>query len=200
MVTIPDDSPAWEGRHARARDRDGRSATQYSCVSSVKTYIFNWLKPAQTENWGCLLAKSRPPRIFITLAGPNLAAIEAQASRTMGAPVGYELRLDHLQDFTQFEVSLHQMLARLHVPQTIATCRREEAGGAFKGSVEQQAAVLAAAVRAGCQWVDIEFESIKQAGSSLLEQFHPARVIASYHNFRQTPSLGESIANSRGCP
>jgi 3-dehydroquinate dehydratase type I len=105
--------------------------------------------------------------------------MEAQASHSIGARVGYELRLDHLQDFTQFEVSLHQMLARLHVPQTIATCRREEAGGAFKGSVEQQVGVLAAAVRAGCQWVDIEFESIKEAGASLLRQFHPARIIAS---------------------
>jgi len=136
------------------------------------------------------LAKSRPPRIFITLAGPNLATLEAQASRSLGAHLGYELRLDHLQDFTQFEVSLHQMLARLHVPQTIATCRREEAGGAFKGSVEEQAAVLAAAARAGCQWVDIEIESIKEAGSKLLGQFHPARVIASYHNYHRTPSLG----------
>jgi len=136
------------------------------------------------------LAKSRPPRIFVTLAGPNLATLEAQASRSLGAPLGYELRLDHLQDFTQFEVSLHQMLARLHVPQTIATCRREEAGGAFKGSVEEQAAVLAAAARAGCQWVDIEIESIKEAGSKLLGQFHPARVIASYHNYHRTPSLG----------
>ena len=90
-----------------------------------------------------LLAKPKTPRIFVTLAGPSLAALEAQASRLSGAPVGYELRLDHLQDFTQFEVSLHQMLSRLHVPQTIATCRREEAGGAFKGTVEQQAAVLA---------------------------------------------------------
>ena len=119
-----------------------------------------------------------------------MAALEDQASRTLGAPVGYELRLDYLQDFTEFETSLHQMLLRLHAPQTIATCRRQEAGGAFKGSVQEQAAVLAAAVRAGCQWVDIEFESIKEAGPSLRRQFHPARIIASYHNYRTTPSLG----------
>jgi 3-dehydroquinate dehydratase/shikimate dehydrogenase len=137
-----------------------------------------------------LLAKPTKPRIFITLAGPSLAALEAQASHLSAVGVGYELRLDHLQDFTQFEASLHQMLSRLHMPQVIATCRREEAGGAFKGSVEEQATVLAAAVRAGCQWVDIEFESIKQAGSKLLEQFHPARVMASYHNYRRTPALG----------
>jgi 3-dehydroquinate dehydratase/shikimate dehydrogenase len=136
------------------------------------------------------LTKPTTPRIFVTLAGPSLAELEAQASHFSAAGVGYELRLDHLQDFTQFEASLHQMLSRLRVPQVIATCRREEAGGAFKGSVEEQAAVLGAAVRAGCQWVDIEFESIKQAGSKLLDQFHPARVIASYHNYRRTPSLG----------
>jgi len=136
------------------------------------------------------LAKPTTPRIFVTLAGPSLAALEAQASRLGGAPVGYELRLDHLQDFSQFEDSLHQVLSRLHVPPTIATCRREEAGGAFQGTVEEQAAVLAAAVRAGCAWVDIEWESIKAAGPSLLRQFQPARVIASYHNYRKTPSLG----------
>ena len=76
------------------------------------------------------MAKPKTPRIFITLAGPSLAALEAQASRSLGAPLGYELRLDYLQDFTQFEASLHQMLLRLHVPLTIATCRREEIGRA----------------------------------------------------------------------
>jgi 3-dehydroquinate dehydratase type I len=104
--------------------------------------------------------------------------------------LGYELRLDHLEDFSQLEVSLRQMLERLHAPQTIATCRREEAGGAFKGSVEEQAEILAAAVRAGCPWVDIEVESVRKAGPSLLQQFHPARVILSYHDYRRTPALG----------
>jgi len=137
-----------------------------------------------------LLAKPTTRRIFITLAGPSLAAMEAQAGRFSSAGVGYELRLDCLQNFTDFEVSLHQILLRTHLPQVIATCRREEAGGAFKGSVEEQVAVLAAAVRAGCQWVDLELESIQQGGSTLLGQFDPAKVIASYHNFRQTRSLG----------
>src|SRR5208337_2024644 len=115
--------------------------------------------------------------------------MEAQAGRFSSAGVGYELRLDYLQNFTDFEVSLHQILLRTHLPQVIATCRREEAGGAFKGSVEEQVAVLAAAVRAGCQWVDLELESIQQGGPTLLGQFDSARVIASYHNFRQTRSL-----------
>ena len=136
-----------------------------------------------------ILVKPTTPRIFVTLAGSSLAALEAQVGRLSAAAVGLELRLDYLPDFTQLEAALRQMLVRLHMPQVIATCRREEAGGAFKGSVEEQAAVLAGAVRAGCQWVDVELESIKEAGPKFLGQFHPARVIASYHNYHRTPSL-----------
>lgn len=134
------------------------------------------------------LAKATVPRIFVTLAAPSLSAMEALAVRVSGSPVGYELRLDHLKDVTDFETQLHQMLIRLHSPQTIATCRRVEAGGLFEGSVEQQAAMLSAAVRAGCPWVDIEIESLGHHGAAMLHQFHPAKVIVSYHDYRKTPA------------
>ncbi len=136
------------------------------------------------------MSKASPPRIFVTLAAPSLAAMEAEATRSVGTPVGYELRLDYLQDPSQVEHDLHPMLVRLHVPQTIATCRRVEAGGMFKGSVKEQIAILSAAAAAGCHWVDLEIESLRQGGSALLRQFRPARVIVSYHNYRRTPSLG----------
>jgi 3-dehydroquinate dehydratase/shikimate dehydrogenase len=136
------------------------------------------------------LGKQTLPRIFVTLAAPTLSAIEALAERTIGSPVGYELRLDFLQDTSDLESRLHQMLLRLHFPQTIATCRRTQAGGLFQGSVEQQVAALETAVRAGCQWVDVEIESLGRAGSSLLRRFRPARVVVSYHNHRQMPELG----------
>lgn len=136
------------------------------------------------------MAKPSAPRIFATLAGRSISALEAQAARTSGAPAAYELRLDYLQDLTQFESQLHQMLLRLHFPQTIATCRRVQAGGSFKGTVEEQVSVLSAAVQAGCQWVDIEIESFKNRGSSFFHQFRPAKVIVSYHNYHRTPALG----------
>ncbi len=62
------------------------------------------------------MAKPTTPHIFVSLAAPTLSAMEALAVRVAGAPVGYELRLDYLQDFTQFESQLHQMLMRLHSP------------------------------------------------------------------------------------
>ncbi len=135
------------------------------------------------------MPKSGVPRIFVTLAAATLSDMEAQADRVSGTPVGYELRLDYLQDSADIETRLHQMLLRLHSTQMIATCRRAKAGGLFRGSVEQQIAILAAAVRAGCQWVDIEIESVKRGGTSVLQQLKPAKVIVSYHNYRELGPL-----------
>jgi 3-dehydroquinate dehydratase/shikimate dehydrogenase len=136
------------------------------------------------------LAKAAIPSIFVSLAAANLDALEAQAGRMGGSPVGYELRLDYLREFNHLENRLHQMLLELHFPQTIATCRRTEAGGQFEGGVDQQIALLQTAVRAGCQWVDVEVESVNRLGTNVLRQFQPARVIVSYHNYRKTPPLG----------
>jgi 3-dehydroquinate dehydratase/shikimate dehydrogenase len=71
----------------------------------------------------------------------------------------------------------------------IATCRRAEAGGLFQGTVEEQVELLAAAVHAGCQQVDLEFESLASGGAALLRRFSPGRVVVSYHDFKQTRPL-----------
>lgn len=126
----------------------------------------------------------------MTLAASGLSGMENQAGRITSPTIGFELRLDYLKEPVDLEGSLHQMLLRLHSPLAIATCRRTEAGGLFQGTLEEQAQTLAAAVRAGCQWVDIEIESVARAGASWLRRFKPAKVIVSYHNYRSTPALG----------
>ena len=137
------------------------------------------------------MAKSSTPRIFVTLAGPTLAAMEAQASGITGFQIGYEFRLDYLQDWTNFESDLHQLLTRLRGTPTIVTCRRAEAGGLFHGSVSEQLERLEAASRAGCHRVDVEIESIAKA--SILSRFRstkaPPKIIVSYHNYSRTPPL-----------
>ena len=136
------------------------------------------------------LAKSSSPRIFVSLAPASLDAVEAHIeSLGISASLGFELRLDYLQDLTGLEPDLHKLLARLRYPQVIATCRRADAGGKFQGSVEDQIAVLAAAARAGCQWVDIEIESVSALRKKPFRLFDPAKVIISYHNYKSTPDL-----------
>jgi len=126
----------------------------------------------------------------VTLAAPTLAAMEEQATSAAGVHLGYELRLDYLQNWSGFEPELHQMLVRLRAPLAIATCRRAEAGGLFAGSVAEQVDRLEAAVRAGCHRADLEIQSIDRAGAAILDRLRPARVIVSHHDYRQTPPLG----------
>jgi 3-dehydroquinate dehydratase/shikimate dehydrogenase len=136
------------------------------------------------------LAKPPSPRIIVSLAPASLDAAEAHIE-TLGTspPLGFELRLDYLRDRSRLELELHRMLARLRYPQMIATCRRVDAGGHFQGPVEEQIEVLVAAARAGCQWVDLEIESVKALRKPPFKQFAPAKVIVSYHNYRSTPDL-----------
>lgn len=135
------------------------------------------------------MSKPVTPSIFVSIAGPTIASLEEQASRVSSLPVGYEFRLDFLQDFTDLESRLRELFARMHLPHVIATCRRAEAGGQFSGDVEQQVSVLQAAVRAGCRWADVEIESVAAAGAGILKRLAPAKLIGSYHNFDRTPAL-----------
>jgi 3-dehydroquinate dehydratase / shikimate dehydrogenase len=134
--------------------------------------------------------RAASPRIFATLAGHTLAAMEAQAAAVATSQIGFEFRFDYLQEWGDFETELCHMLARLRGPQVIATCRRVEAGGLFTGSVDEQLERLRSAIHAGCQRVDIEIESIRRAGRQALDRLRPAKVIVSHHEYRKTPPLG----------
>ena len=146
------------------------------------------------------MAKPALPPIFVSLAASSLNAMESQATRVSFSPAGFELRLDYLREHSNLELHLRQFLLHLHNPATIATCRRAQAGGHFQGEIDEQVAILEAAVRAGCHWVDLEIESVKRSGSRLLRRFHPAKVIVSYHNFRKTPSLGQVLRGMKRLP
>jgi len=146
------------------------------------------------------LPRTKVPHIFITLAARSLPAMEAQAAQYAGSPAGMELRLDHLKETLNFEDELRQMLARLHFPVSIATCRRVEAGGLFEGSIEEQKEILKAAVQAGCQWVDLERESLKQGGKALLGEFQSARLIVSCHDYRKMPEIGKTYQRMSRLP
>jgi len=115
--------------------------------------------------------------------------MEAQASGVTGSQIGYELRLDYLQRWESFDRELRELLDGLRAPHAIATCRRTEAGGLFAGSVREQIERLEAAARAGCHRIDIEVESVDQAGADVLRRFRPAKVIVSHHDYRKTPPL-----------
>jgi 3-dehydroquinate dehydratase / shikimate dehydrogenase len=99
-----------------------------------------------------------------------------------------ELRLDYLRDSTERKDFLSWLRLTSRRAVLIATCRRKEGGGLFRGSRDAQVKVLAQAVRAGCRWCDVEIESAKHmARGELARTLSPALVLVSHHDFRATP-------------
>jgi len=99
-----------------------------------------------------------------------------------------ELRLDYLRGVKEREAFLSWLLRKRPRAVLIATCRREEGGGLFPGSREEQIEILARAARSGCDWCDVEIETAKRmARGELVRALLPARVMVSYHDFRGTP-------------
>jgi 3-dehydroquinate dehydratase / shikimate dehydrogenase len=99
-----------------------------------------------------------------------------------------ELRLDYLLSAKEREAFLSWLRRKHPRALFIATCRRQEGGGLFKGSRERQIEILAQAARSGCGWCDVEIETAKRMTRvELARALFPARVMVSYHDFRGTP-------------
>src|SRR5256885_128301 len=76
----------------------------------------------------------------------------------------------------------------------LATCRRREGGGKFPGAVDRELYWLMRAREAGCQWCDLEVETLRKLpGQSVREYPVPRRVLLSVHDFERTPDLPRSI-------
>jgi 3-dehydroquinate dehydratase/shikimate dehydrogenase len=76
----------------------------------------------------------------------------------------------------------------------VATCRRREGGGKFAGSVDRELYWLIQAREAGCQWCDLEVETLRKLpGQSVREYPVPPRVLLSIHDFERTPDLPRSM-------
>jgi 3-dehydroquinate dehydratase / shikimate dehydrogenase len=81
----------------------------------------------------------------------------------------------------------------------IATCRRRVAGGKFRGTIAQQLVHLAAAVRSGCAWYDLEIESSSRCPPELLDVLlGEGRRIASAHFFERAPGNLRRVVNDLG--
>jgi 3-dehydroquinate dehydratase/shikimate dehydrogenase len=99
-----------------------------------------------------------------------------------------ELRLDFLANRSEMARLLGWVARQSRKPTLIATCRRRQAGGEFRGSVADQMAILEQAVAAGCHWCDVEIETAKRTVAGQLKStLNPARLLISAHDFRRLP-------------
>src|ERR1700739_410134 len=112
----------------------------------------------------------------------SLAGLGLRRTRTL------ELRLDYLRNASERASFLAWVRRTSPRAVLIATCRRRQGGGLFRGSRKEQIEVLAQAARSGCKWCDVEIETAREFPHGELRQaLSPARVMISHHDFRRTP-------------
>ena len=106
-----------------------------------------------------------------------------------------ELRLDWLANDAERSKLLGWLKRHRPAKTTfLATCRRKGAGGLFGGDIQAQLYWLIQAREAGCQWCDIEIETLRELpGQSARGYAVPSRIMLSIHDFDRTPDLGRSV-------
>src|SRR6266853_471882 len=106
-----------------------------------------------------------------------------------------ELRLDWLGSDAQRARFLGWLKkSRFSSATFVATCRRREGGGKFPAGVDRELYWLIQAREAGCQWCDLEVETLRKLpGQSVREYPVPPRVLLSVHDFERTPDLPRTM-------
>jgi 3-dehydroquinate dehydratase/shikimate dehydrogenase len=80
----------------------------------------------------------------------------------------------------------------------LATCRRVEGGGQLPGNIDHQLSWLIQAREAGCQWCDLEMETLRELPRGFLREYPiPRRILLSIHDFDGTPNLPRKISVAR---
>ena len=142
-------------------------------------------------------------RICAVVAAPDAGAMWSQLARALRQSHFIELRLDWLAGDSEIERFLEMFAARKPKATFIATCRRIEGGGKYRGTIAKQLLHLAEAIRAGCDWYDLEIETVSACPPELLRVLLPeGRQLASAHFFKRMPANLDRVAASleRGRP
>ena len=134
-------------------------------------------------------------KICAVVAAERSGSMWNQLTRALGQTRTVELRLDWLTNGREVYAFLQRLAKQRPRATLIATCRRREAGGRFRGPIANQLLVLAEALRAGCAWYDLEIESSSRCTPELLDVLlDGGRRIASAHFFGKNPTNQRRVA------
>jgi 3-dehydroquinate dehydratase/shikimate dehydrogenase len=111
-----------------------------------------------------------------------MVQIEIQEAAKHGAQM-IELRLDFLAKALDF-----RRLLATRPCEMVATVRRPEDGGRWKGNEDERLLLVRQAIAAGFDWVDLETDIADQ-----IPRYRNVKRIISYHNLRELPDELEEI-------
>jgi 3-dehydroquinate dehydratase/shikimate dehydrogenase len=134
-------------------------------------------------------------RICAVVAGRTAAKMAVQVRAALRETRTVELRLDWLRSDEERARLLRWLKkAKPNGATFLATCRRRPGGGQLTGDVGDELRWLREAGQAGCQWCDLEIETLRELRGKPIRQLNlPPRVLLSVHDFRRTPPLGRVL-------
>ncbi len=144
---------------------------------------------------------TRLPRVCLALSGDTIEDMLAAAELMARDNPLLEFRLDYLKQPLAAMTKVRRFLETHQYVTAIATCRRADNGGKFKGSLAAEMEVLNKARSAGCQIVDLELQSaLKSKPEAIARLRGHAGLILSFHDFRGTRGLDDTLEKMVGIP
>ena len=129
-------------------------------------------------------------RLCAVVATPSAAEAIRQLGQARRITRTIELRLDWLRsdhERSKFIAALRRSRSAHRGLTLIATCRRILGGGKLSGGAEAELYWLTQAREAGCEWCDLEIETLRELpGQTARSLPIPPKILLSFHNFQRT--------------
>src|SRR5882724_8607708 len=136
----------------------------------------------------------RLPRVCVAVIGADPNELADKAEALVRDNSFLEFRLDYLPKPGLALPRIKRFMETHPGTVVIATCRRVASGGKFRGSIASQLEVLGKAAAAGCQLLDIEWQTASKCKPEQLQKLRGrGALILSFHDFRATKKLDETL-------
>src|SRR5882757_10153413 len=143
----------------------------------------------------------RLPRVCVAIIGSDPNEMTEKAEHLVRDNSFLEFRLDYLSKPGLALPRIKRFQESHPGTVVIATCRRVVSGGKFRGSIASQLDILGKAAAAGCQLVDVELQTASKCKPEQLQKLRTrAALILSFHDFRGTKKLDETLEKMRAFP
>ena len=143
--------------------------------------------------------KAFSDRLCAVVATPSAREAIRQLREASRFTKTIELRLDWLRsdrERTAFLKSLRKFKKKGLT--LVATCRRILGGGKLAGGAQAELYWLSQAREAGCQWCDLEIETLRELpGQTARSLPVPPKILLSFHDFERTPPLPKNLVHAR---
>jgi len=148
------------------------------------------------------LRRSRPAfveRLCAVVATPSAAQAIRQLRHARRFTQTIELRLDWLRsDHERSKLIAVLRRSALKDLTLIATCRRILGGGKLGGGAQAELYWLTQACEAGCEWCDLEIETLRELpGQTARSLPIPPKILLSFHDFERTPPIAKKLLHGR---